>query len=341
MSQISPPIRILLVASIGLIVAWMLFLRPPAEEPAPPITPAATAPGVEGLGNAVDAAKGAAGATEARDAKVQEATGEAGAQSAAGSKSDAGSAAKGGAAAPAVDTAGLPKHVRSAIADRKILVLLFHNPKSADDRAVRRAVANVDRWKGEVVVRSADVKGVSRYGRITRGADVEQSPTVVVVDRNQQARTLVGYVDTRTVDQAVVDAMRNSGGLIKDRYLRAVNDVCRTYGESVWTIPTPNAPGPEVKTSLARYERGSARLLAEFKAVPAPKKWQGFKRAGVADLTAVHAANRGFANKVGDGSSSQAVAGGLATYGPRIEQVGSRWNSRMDKHHVLSCGSNH
>src|SRR5215213_2777012 len=45
MSQISPPIRILLVAVIGLCAAYMLFLRPKADDAAAPATaPAATTP---------------------------------------------------------------------------------------------------------------------------------------------------------------------------------------------------------------------------------------------------------------------------------------------------------
>ena len=45
MSQISPPIRILLVAVIGLIAVYMLFLRPKTEEAVPAAAaPAATTP---------------------------------------------------------------------------------------------------------------------------------------------------------------------------------------------------------------------------------------------------------------------------------------------------------
>src|SRR5215207_1199542 len=43
MSQISPPIRILLVAVIGLLAAYMLFLRPKEEE-VPVAPPAASTP---------------------------------------------------------------------------------------------------------------------------------------------------------------------------------------------------------------------------------------------------------------------------------------------------------
>ena len=46
MSQISPPIRILLVAVIGLCAAYMLFLRPKPEEAAPVATTPAAATAV-------------------------------------------------------------------------------------------------------------------------------------------------------------------------------------------------------------------------------------------------------------------------------------------------------
>ena len=341
MSQISPPIRIVLVAVIGLMAAWMLFLRPKTEATPAPAPAPATAPGVTGLKNAVDGAKEAGAAQEARDGKVQKATGEAG--SAKGSATGAANAAKPGTAAPAETAAvkALPKPVRAALNDNKILVLAFFTPKSADDRAVRRELKSVSRWSGEVVVETADVARVSRYAVITRGADVDQSPSIVVVDRNEKARTLVGFQDSLAIDQAVVDAMRGSGGLIKDRYLRAVNDVCRTYGQSVWTVPTATSSGTEFETMLARYERGSARLLTKFKAVPAPKRWRAFKRASVADVTAIHQINRGLGAKVGDGSSPAAVTSALTTYGPRVETLSARWNARMDKHNVLSCGTNY
>jgi hypothetical protein len=338
-SQISPPIRILLVASIGLIAAWMLFLRPSAEEaPAPAKT--ATAPGVTGLSKAVDSAKDAAGAQEARDAKVQSATGEDAAASKSGSAT-AGPGAKSGAEQSSTDLVGVPRPVAKALEAEKVVVLLFHNPKSADDVAVRKQLKRVDRWGGEVVVRSADVKSVSRYAKITRGADVQQSPTVVVVDRRRNATTLVGYNDAAAIDQAVVDALRASGGLIKDRYLRAVNDVCRTYGESVWTIPTSNGLGADANTMLTRYERGSARLLANFKAVPAPARHRAFKRASVADLAAIHSINQGLSKRIDSSTSPAAALSALAVYGPRAQKVGKSWNSRMDKHHVLSCGTNY
>ena len=49
-----------------------------------------------------------------------------------------------------------------------------------------------------------------RYEKITRGATVAQSPTVVVVDRDRQAETLAGYADRVSIDQLVDDALRTS-----------------------------------------------------------------------------------------------------------------------------------
>ena len=75
-----------------------------------------------------------------------------------------------------------------ALGDRKVVVLLFWSPKSADDKAVRKALANIDRHDGKVLAHATHLKRIARYGQITRGANVEQSPTVVVVDRKLQGR---------------------------------------------------------------------------------------------------------------------------------------------------------
>ena len=102
--------------------------------------------------------------------------------------------------------------------------MLFYNNRSSDDRAVRRALSKVDHYGGQVFVDAHWIKSVSRYQAITRGVDVEQSPTIVVADRNLKAETLVGYVDRETIDQAVVDAIRASGGsLISNPYFRKLD----------------------------------------------------------------------------------------------------------------------
>ena len=169
-------------------------------------------------------------------------------------------------------------------------MLLFWNGKSADDKAVRAALKKVDRWNGRVSVQVAPIRKISKYGRISRGVDVEQSPTIVVTDPELHAETLVGYVDTTTIDQTVVDAFRNTTGLFKDAYLRRVNGVCTRHGKAFAGIP--NSDGSV--NNLARGSAASsptfnarwARWSSDFKAVKAPKKWRAFKRATVADNAA-------------------------------------------------------
>jgi hypothetical protein len=226
MSQISPPIRILLVCAVAFMAAWMLFLRP-KDDAGTPATATPTAPSsrpVEAGGAKSDSLAGKAvekanEATAAQDARAEELAGGAG-ETAATPTAPAATAATPGepgtAAEPgkltkkAAAAGGLPLRVLRGLADRKVVVLLFWSPKAAEDKAVRESLTGIDRHKGKVLAHATHVKRIAAYGQITRGADVEQSPTVVVVDRNRKVETLVGFVDRVTIDQAVTDALRNS-----------------------------------------------------------------------------------------------------------------------------------
>ena len=225
MSQISPPIRILLVCAVAFLAAWMLFLRPSADAGAPAAetpVPAAGQPVEAGgeqaqsfAGKAVEKAndaKAKADATSARIDATSDGVGESAPATAPAATATQPAPAGAAAAKPAAAKAagGLPLRVLHAIGDRKVLVLLFWSPKSADDRAVRKALAGIDRHHGRVLAHAANIKRIAAYQQITRGANVEQSPTVVVIDRNRTVRTLVGFVDRTTIDQAVTDALRAS-----------------------------------------------------------------------------------------------------------------------------------
>ena len=230
MSQISPPIRILLVCAVAFMAAWMLFLRPstetgdPAAEAPVPAANAAKpvdAGGAEAnsaAGKVVEAANNATAATDARVERIADGTetaADAGAAAnaqpatkAAGQQAQGAETAAEPAKATKAATSGLPLRVLRAIGDRKVVVLLFWNPKAADDRAVRKALSGIDRHDRKVLAHATNIKRIAAYQRITRGAEVEQSPTVVVVDRHRKVQTLVGYVDRTSIDQAVTDALR-------------------------------------------------------------------------------------------------------------------------------------
>jgi hypothetical protein len=214
MSQISPPVRILLAASLVLMTAWFLFLRP-GTEPVEPQPAASSAP-ASGLGNAVDGAQNAAAATEAKQAATN-AQGEATEGSAPATTGTTGTATipagKSSAAAKPADDGraselGLPASVAKALAQKKVMVMLFWNKNAIDDQAVRRELRQIDRKKGKVKVHVASIKDVARYAPITRGVNLEQSPTIVVV-KGDTADTLVGYVDSASIDQTVSDVMRS------------------------------------------------------------------------------------------------------------------------------------
>jgi hypothetical protein len=220
MSQISPPIRILLVCAVALLAAWMLFLRPSSTPAGDGAAPAATTP-VQAGGPAAGSASGALveKANETRAAQDAQAEALANGETAAtpapataapGAEPAAPGAKAGKLTAKAAAAGGLPVRVLHAIGDRKVVVLLFWSPKSADDKAVRSALSRIDRHDGKVLAHATHLKRIAAYGQITRGANVDQSPTVVVVDRDRKVETLVGYVDRLTIDQAVTDALRNS-----------------------------------------------------------------------------------------------------------------------------------
>src|SRR6476661_7427565 len=218
MSQISPPIRILLAAVVGLIVVYMLFLKPKDETVAPAAAPvAATTPVPAKDPNAKTVSKtgaivqGAVRDTQAASNKAEQAAGTslgindgktdgttsvAPASTGVNTNPVTNAPATGQTAAPAAVTkaqlASLPRPVRKAVLQRKVLVLLFYNNRSADDVAVRRELAHVSHYGNQVFVAPHWIKNVARYQAITRGVDVEQSPTIVVADANLKADTLVG-----------------------------------------------------------------------------------------------------------------------------------------------------
>jgi hypothetical protein len=325
-SQISPPIRIVLVAALAFMGAYMMFLRP-KDEVIPPAEPAQ---------GAVEAANGQLQEQESVDGV------DAG-ESAAATQTQAKPATRDSQsdiAAAGVDLDGVPTKIARAIRKDKTLVLLFWNGKSADDKAVHKALADVDRWHGRVFVASASIKKISAYGRIARGVDVEQSPTVVVADSELHAETLVGYVDAQTIDQAVVDAFRNTTGIFTDPYLKNVDAVCVQDANKVHTIPNYYVENMKMlDTRAAAYTAGAAAFVADFKAVKAPKKWRTFRSKQLADLTAIHAALADFSGAVTAHSSRAVAVDAIVAYSKAIQGVGKGLDRRFDAQGLFRCGS--
>jgi hypothetical protein len=345
-SQISPPIRIFLAVAALFLVAWMTVLKPKAEvapTPAPITTgnvatgkPAVSAPGklAERAKNTVEKAN-RTHATTLGDDKAS-----AGTTPATGSSSatQSGSAAN-AKAAPAMasgDLKGLPAPVVKAIAKQQIMVIGFFRDGSADDHAVKQAIAHVDRWHGRVFVKAAPIGRIGAWGRIARGVDVEQSPTVVIVARDLKATALVGYVDARTIDQAVVDAMRSAGGVFTSAYLRKVNHVCASAGSAMFAAPDVRT----MREAPERMAHGTAALssmVADLRGIKAPARYKAFKAATVADTVAVRNAWAGVTKVARSHPTPAALLHSAAAADARLAPVEKRFDSRMRKNHVLSC----
>lgn len=326
MSQISPPIRILLVAVIGLCAAYMLFLRPKEETAAPAAPAAATTPVPAKDPNATtnskpgaavqQAVRGGNNASARADQAAGGAIGETESGAVPGSSTPASSGvntnpvaqapATGQTSAPAAVTkeqlASLPKNVRKAVLKRKVLVLLFYNNRSSDDRAVRRELAHVSHYGKQVFVDAHWIKNVARFQAITRGVDVEQSPTVVVADANLKAETLVGYVDRDTIDQMVVDAIRASGGsLIKNRYYRQLDAICTSANQQIKALSQPSTAAA-LPAYLVGVQGVAKDMDKKAAAVKAPQKYKKFNNSfqvytaatvGLTNWAATHAKANG------------------------------------------------
>jgi hypothetical protein len=344
-SQISPPIRILVIAVLGLMAAYMLVLRPKEEVIPPPSKPAGNLqtgkPAVSGAGKIAEKAKDAVNASNAKSQQTEETAGADEATTPATKAAPAAKAPAATATKEGVSLAGLPASVRKPLASNKVLVMLFWNDKSADDRAVHRQLRKTDHWKGQVAVRSASIKNVSKYGRITRGADVSQSPTVLVVDRNLKATTLVGYVDTPTIDQAAFDALRNSGGYLKGAYLKKVSNVCLTVGNDARFVARPNRFS-ELGGWATSGKRVARRMTNKFAAIKAPKRFRGFKRATARDNKFLVSYYADWAAFLGPHPSASRFLIGMQKFAGRERQyraVSKKYGKRMNGQNLVTCAS--
>jgi hypothetical protein len=344
-SQISPPIRVVLLCAVAFLGAYMLFLRPKDEafvEPAPAPNVQTGEPAVSEPGKVAEAAQEAVDAANSQLEAQESVDGVDAGESAAGSATGTRRGAQGGAAAPGTvpaDLKGVPKPVKQAIRQEKVLALLFWNGKSADDKAVRAALRDVDTWDGRVMVHTAPIQRISKWGRISRGVNVDQSPTVVIVDSELRAEALVGYVDAKTIDQAVADALRNTEGLITDPYLAKINAVCAEHYGPIIAVPDIDEEnGPTAEEFVEEMRTRHDALQADFKAVKAPKRWRAFRAAAVRDYAAHSALLADWDAYPGSKPSRLRLARSVIRFAPREHTIVRRNALRMDSRHVVSCG---
>jgi hypothetical protein len=172
---------------------------------------------VNGLANAVTAAKGAVSQSQSSAAAAERAAGQTTATA-----PPAATAPKATVTTPAGTANITPRTpaakpakpavpsdpsqaILAALGKDRVAVVLFFNPLGADDAAVRRAVHGLDRFGGRLTVHTAPIAKVGDYARITQGVQVLQAPTLLVIGADKRARRIVGLTDTREIQQLVGD----------------------------------------------------------------------------------------------------------------------------------------
>jgi hypothetical protein len=202
-----------------------------------------SAPGVEGLSRAIAKAHGAVTTSQQNAKELQErsaqASGETASASAGGTTAPKASPAAPTATAPTAAPShvaarptvhahtAVPKTVHSKaptgassaarpslqvkveaeLKQGKIVTILFWNPKGTDDQAVNHQLQSVgSKLRSSVAVHDALASQVGSFGTIIRGVKVYGTPTVMIINKHGQAKTLTGFTDAYAIEQAISEA---------------------------------------------------------------------------------------------------------------------------------------
>ncbi len=115
-------------------------------------------------------------------------------------------AAKPKAAKPAVaKVVGVPPSVKRALDKKRVVILFFRQPGSADDAAVAGAVS-AQRGRKGVSVFTDSIARLARYRAVVGALGISQAPAVVIVGRSGEAQVIEGFVDKGSLTQQVVDS---------------------------------------------------------------------------------------------------------------------------------------
>ena len=218
MTQVSRPMLIALAATLLLAASWFTVLRPkPAQTSASTPTPAAspsassgpTAPGVRGLTRAINDAKSVAAGKPTPNPLPSATTGGVPAATKPAPATAAPAAVKATPVAPAaVVKHKAPSHKAAkhpAPALTRLTLLLFAG-SGADDAVARSVVRSLRGPRVRTIV--APIGAVARYRSLIGDLQITDSPTILVIGADHQARQIVGLPDRRQVQQVLAAAQR-------------------------------------------------------------------------------------------------------------------------------------
>ena len=223
MQQISPPLRIVLIALVLLGGLWFTVLRPKPDTSAD--APLPQAPGITGLNTATQKAQSAVGTAD-KAAAGEQATGADATDAAAAAAAAAAARAK-AAKATTVTVTKTPSATKvtktttrkapvkaanpaapllTALGDGKVVVLLFRNT-SSDSADVSTMVRSIGK-RQKVVSRVVSIKDVGDYQTFTADTPIQQAPTIMVIGPRKNVKLIVGFTSAGEIAQAVADVRR-------------------------------------------------------------------------------------------------------------------------------------
>ncbi len=213
-----------------------------------------TAPGVEGLSKAIAKAHGAVATSQQNAKALEEKSAQASNPNASASTPTASSTTPSAASATAerslrdasattTPTTGAGTNgatalnapanqvrVERVLAQGQVAVILFWNPRGADDVVVRQELRNLaalhkilpasaagpmlrrylehhnTKPQQGFAIFEASANQVATFGTITRGVPVNQTPTLLIVNPQGKAKTLTGLTDYYAIQQAIDEA---------------------------------------------------------------------------------------------------------------------------------------
>jgi hypothetical protein len=185
-----------------------------------------SAPGVAGLTRAIDKARGAVSISEKNAKQLQEKSAQASSPTTTSQAPAAAAPAKTVAptktaptatptapktpAAPTVasrvNSPSRERAVEAQLAKGKIALILFWNPKGADDVVVHRAIHQLNAGSLHIALNEAPSSDIAAFGTITRGIQVYGTPTLLIVNKKGQTITLTGSEDSFAITQAISEA---------------------------------------------------------------------------------------------------------------------------------------
>jgi hypothetical protein len=230
MASLPRPLIALLVGTVAAFVLWTVALKHSgaagsANSPSPAVAQSAIAKAHQAAAlsdkaSAADGAPVSSGSARAKQATkpatnpAAQPTTHAASHPSAAKPADAAKALKTletlkiSAKAPAKSQAPVSeKAVLAAISAHKVVALLFFNPAGADDTAVQHELATVSTGGGKVAKFAVPLSQLTHFGALTTRVPVDATPTLILINPQGAASSLIGFADKLEITQRISDAL--------------------------------------------------------------------------------------------------------------------------------------